>query len=572
MINMSGSFNPRPLQVQTHTVVKNVPLVDLAPYIADKLNVTITDGRLGADITADIHKKGTKLAGNYRGSVQLKSFRLQDAEDLSNLLVWEMLRLDDARGTFQPPALTADRVLLSEYYANVVVNKDGSINFKRKLEEAQAGPEQPEKESQADSAAKPAICIGTLTLENGVLDFKDYSLDPQRYATRFVQLGGRVSGLSSEPGTRADVDLRGALENQSPIRISGRMNPLADPLYVDLKIDFDNIALPRFSPYAAKYLGYRIEQGKLRASLDYTIEDKKIEATNRILIDQLFFGREVESEQAVSLPGPVSVPAVVGLLKGPQGKIELDVPVAGRADDPEIGIGSVVWNAIKDAFKGLFRKILFNPFSFLFGGKAEEFRTIYFNYGTAFLSDEQKQKLAGLARKMEERPELQLDVTGYVDRERDPEGYRRHILQERMRLAKYLDLLEWPKQAPQAGHIPDNVQVTDEEYPKYLKKVYEQADFPKPRNAFGRPKELPEEEMRKLLLAHTIIDDRQLRNLSRERSLAVRDFLSRRQKVDPARLLLRIGDIFKEPEQPVASAARVEFSLASASPSGQSVP
>ena len=69
--------------------------------------------------------------------------------------------------------------------------------------------------------------------------------------------------------------------------------------------------------------------------------------------------------------------------------------------------------------------------------------------------------------------------------------------------------------------------------------------------------------MRKLLLAHTIIDDRQLRNLSRERSLAVRDFLSRRQKVDPARLLLRIDDIFKEPEQSVASAARVEFSLAS---------
>lgn len=566
-ISLSGSVRPEPLKLKTHAVVKNIALKDFAPYAAEKIDIAITDGRLDADIRADIVRKEQQLAGSYAGSMQVRSLRLQDPADRTNLLLWELLRLDDVRGTLQPLAVTADRVLLSEYYANLVVESDGTINFRRMLnerggersEEAKKKGKKPLEKREA-AEQKPNIRIGTVTLENGVLDFKDNSLDPRRYATRFVQLGGRISGLSSEPETRADVDLRGALENQSPLRISGQMNPLVDPLYVDLRVDFDNIALPRFTPYAAKYLGYRIEQGKLRAMLDYKIEDEKIEASNRIVIDQLFFGREVESEQAINLP--VSVPTAVGLLKGPKGKIELDVPVSGRTDNPEIGMGEVVWEAVKKASKSFFRKIVTNPFSFLFGDKGEEFRTIYFDYGSPVLGNGQERSLAAVAEKLAERPGLKLDVTGYVDPERDPEGYRRYLVHERMQMAKYFDRLQGPQPAPQTGHIPENVQITPEDRHEYLKRVYEQADFPKPTTAFGTLKDLPDEEMHKMLLAHTVVGEPQLRELSRLRSQAVRDFLSGTGKVDPSRLFLRIGEVTKNPEEPGKSNARVEFSLA----------
>ena len=340
------------------------------------------------------------------------------------------------------------------------------------------------------------------------------------------------------------------------------MNPLANPLYVDLRVDFDNIALPRLSPYSARYLGYRIEQGKLRATLDYKIEDKQVQASNRILIDKLFFGPKVASDQAVKLPGPVSVPAAVGLLKGPKGQIELNVPVEGSTENPDVSMGDVVWKAIKNAFSGLFRNLFSRPFSFLFGNRGEEFRIIYFDYGSSALSGEQQQKLTGLAQKMEERPELKLDVTGYVDRIRDAEGYRRYLLNERMRMVKYLDQLKGPKKVPQSGDIPDNIQITPEDGHEYLKRVYEQADFARPRNALGRLKELPDEEMHKLLLAYTAVGEQQLKELSRLRSGAVRDFLSRSGKVDPARLFMRIGDPFKQPDEQLKSDARVEFSLA----------
>ncbi|MCK7492894.1 MAG: hypothetical protein MZW92_16290 [Comamonadaceae bacterium] len=41
-----------------------------------------------------------------------------------------------------------------------------------------------------------------------------------------------------------------------------------------------------------------------------------------------------------------------------------------------------------------------------------------------------------------------------------------------------------------------------EEYAKYLERAYKQEKFPKPRNAIGLAKDLPPEEMEKLMLTH----------------------------------------------------------------------
>jgi len=49
------------------------------------------------------------------------------------------------------------------------------------------------------------------------------------------------------------------------------------------------------------------------------------------MIDQFTFGTEVASDQATSLP----VKLGLALLKDHRGEIHLDVPVAGRTDDPE---------------------------------------------------------------------------------------------------------------------------------------------------------------------------------------------------------------------------------------------
>ena len=69
------------------------------------------------------------------------------------------------------------------------------------------------------------------------------------------------------------------------------------------------------------------------------------------------------------------------------------------------------------------------------------------------------------------------------------------------------------------------VVVSDEEYPVLLERVYREEKFPKPRNAIGLLKTLPVEEMEKLMLANSTVNDDDLRALADRRSKAVRDWL-----------------------------------------------
>ena len=95
-----------------------------------------------------------------------------------------------------------------------------------------------------------------------------------------------------------------------------------------------------------------------------------------------------------------------------------------------------------------------------------------------------------------------------------------------------------------------SVQVSDEEYPALLERVYRAEKFPKPRNVVGMVKTLPVEEMEKLILANSTVDEEDLLNLGDRRAKAVRDWLIEHQ-VEGERIFLR-------PTQPAASAAKAD--------------
>ena len=146
-----------------------------------------------------------------------------------------------------------------------------------------------------------------------------------------LNVGGSVTGLSSEEISTAAVDLRGNLGAGSPIEIKGRINPLIKDLFADIKLDFRDIELSPVTPYSSKFLGYPILKGKLTFDVAYHVEKRKLEARNRIFIDQLTFGERVESPDAIKAP----VTTAVSLLTDRNGQINLDIPVAGSLDDPQ---------------------------------------------------------------------------------------------------------------------------------------------------------------------------------------------------------------------------------------------
>ena len=107
----------------------------------------------------------------------------------------------------------------------------------------------------------------------------------------------------------------------------------------------------------------------------------------------------------------------------------------------------------------------------------------------------------------------------------------------------------------------DELTINDQEYPNYLTQVYEEADFPRPRNFVGMLKNLPLEEMEKLLLSNILADDEQMQRLARNRAMTVRDTLYMTNAEVKEQIFLSSVDIYQPPESGVAS--RVEFNISS---------
>ncbi|NIP49115.1 MAG: DUF748 domain-containing protein, partial [Phycisphaerae bacterium] len=299
--------------------------------------------------------------------------------------------------------------------------------------------------------------------------------------------------------------------------------------------------------------GYLIEKGKLNLALEYLIEDNQLKATNKVFLDQFDFGAKVESEEAISLP----VKLAVALLKDGNGEIHLDIPVYGSLDDPQFSIGSVIWKVIRN----LLVKAATSPFALLgaiLGGSGDEdFSIVTFDYGTSRLNKAEQDKLLRMAKALQDRPALQVEVSGFVDPEQDPEGYREEALASKIKRLKYLDLVD-------AGELPegfeeDNVVVSPEEYADYLWEVYKDEDFPKPRNFIGMTKKLPESEMEKLIYANTEVDDHDLEGLAQARALAVQNFLIEQGQLEKKRVFLKKPDITTAPDEETATRARAEL-------------
>jgi hypothetical protein len=366
-----------------------------------------------------------------------------------------------------------------------------------------------------------------------------------------VELGGRISGLSSEESVMGDVDLRGKLDNHAPLEISGKINPLREDLFVDLKTVVKDVDLSPVTPYSGRYAGYTIQKGKLSLDLHYHIENKKLDADNRIFLDQFTFGDQVESPDATKLP----VKLAIALLKNRKGEINLDIPVSGYINDPKFSIGRIVLKIIVN----LLVKAATSPFALLgalFGG-GEELSFIDFDTGSYVVSEEAARKLDTLIKALHDRPSLKLEIEGHVDLEKDREGLIKTTFTRKLKAQKLKDMVRKGQAAPAL----DTLTIDPAEYPVYLKAAYKEEKFPKPRNIIGMAKDLPVPEMEKLMLAHVGITENDLRQLARERALKVEEYLLKSKQIERERIFFVEPKTLQAEKKEKMKESRVDFRL-----------
>ncbi len=534
-ISLAGSVTVDPLSVSARISAKDLPVGVTQPYYTSRVKIVLTGGEYSANGELSIDaRKGKPLHAGYRGEMFVRNFSSVDKERGEDFLKFGTLHFGGVDVGYNPTAVSIREISMSDFYSRIIVNPDATLNLQGIVGKADAdNTAVPAAASgAADNAARQTdpvpVRIDAVTLQGGSVNFSDRYIRPN-YSANLVGIGGRVTGLSSDPQSLADLDLRGNLGIGAPIEIKGKINPLADPIFLDLQAEVDDVDLPPLTPYAGRYAGYAIEKGKLSLNLKYHVERQRLQADNKVFIDQFTFGDAVDSPEATTLP----VRLAVALLKDRNGEIHLDIPVSGDLDNPRFRILGVVWQVIKN----LLVKAATSPFALLgavFGGGGEQLSYLEFEPGQSTVTDEGAVKVGTLAKMLHDRPGLRLEAEGHVDPERDREALRAAFFRRKLAVLKAEDMANAGQPVPAL----DNVRIDPAEYEKYLTRAYRKEKFPKPRTFLGTLKALPVPEMEKLMMTNIRVTDDDLRRLAQERAEAVRDRLVATGLVDPARIFL----------------------------------
>jgi hypothetical protein len=539
--------------------LKGIEIPPLQPYFSDKVNIDVTGGAIstaGNLSFASTEKKEMKLS--YTGEAAVTSFSSVDKLSGGDLLKFESLSFSDLNFGYTPLSVDIKGISLTDFYARVAIDSQGKINLQEimKTEEPKPGaPPPPVQKEKTESSPKEQgtsknIKIGQITLQGGRIDVSDKSVKPE-FSMSLSEMGGRVSELSAEENTTADVELRGKLNEYTPLEITGKINPLRDDLYVDIKARIKDFELSPTTPYAGKYVGYTIEKGKLSFDLKYLIVKRKLESQNTIFFDQFTFGEKVESATATKLP----VKLAVALLKDRKGEIKLDLPVTGSLDDPKFS----VWGVILKILVNLISKAATSPFSLLGAamGGGEELSYVEFDYGSSVIPESSAKKIETVAKALRDRPALKMDIEGHVDLEKDKDGLKQYFFNNKLRVQKLKEMVK--KGQPS---IPvDEVKIEKQEYEKYLKMAYKEEKFPKPKNFIGMAKDLPVPEMEKLILTHIEVKEGDLRTLVSQRSMKVKDAILKSGQIEPERIFILEPKSLAPAKKEKMKDSRVDFKL-----------
>ena len=565
LLRLVGTAMVNPVNAKFVVDAQDLDLISVQPYLDDRVNLLLTGGRAGTKGEFTFDAAGTGPAKmNYQGAVQVADFGAVERDSQQDLLKWKSLGLDAFQFNLEPFQLRIGEINLTEFYSRLILGADGKINLQKlavQKEEpkgepqAQDKPAEPPAATAANDASGPkAITIGKINLKDGNIHFSDFFIKPN-YSANLTTVQGAISELKPEaPG---DLDLQARLDNAAPVEIKGKINPLSKDLFLDIVADAKEIELNPMSPYSVKYVGYGIESGKLSFNVKYKVENRKLSAENKIILNQLTFGEKVESPTATKLP----VLLAVALMKDRNGIIDVDLPISGSLDDPQFSVGGIVLRIVIN----LITRAVTAPFSLLasaFGGgsgSSEELSYIEFDNGRANLDDSDRAKIATLAKALNNRPALSVEIIGRADPLTDLDGLKRVSIERKVKAQKLKD----QARKGDAQRSVDDVQVAPSEYPRYLKAAYGEESFPKPRNLIGLAQDLPVPEMERLMMQHAKASDDDIGQLASQRAQSVRDALLATGQVGAERLsVIAIKPFTAEERQKLKGRPnRVDFAM-----------
>jgi len=429
-----------------------IALTPLQTFVARPAKVVRASGEMAFD--GRLKTGGAKAALSYQGSAGINNLKINDPAGVL-LAGWKSLATTTLRVQTAPTQIEIDTLHWQTPAGKFAIAADRTTNFRRALQNNASQTAATPAPTTAPAAATPpatsepagkdafALQIRRVEIKDGALDFSDETIGGG-FATGIQEFNGTINGISTDRNTRSQLAIEGRVDEYGFVRVSGSLNPFQPRDRTNVRLEFRNLDMPKVTPYAVRFAGYKVASGRMSLDLNYSVRNNLIEGNHRLVLDQFTLGEQVDSPGAMSLP----LRLAIAILKDDDGKIDLAVPISGNLDDPKFDYGGV----IRQAIFNILTSIVTAPFkligSLFGGGQGEEISQIAFDPGSARLLPPEREKLSRIVQALGKRPELKLQVPARYDIELDTRALRRAGLRRDLGRGAGLDMQEQDPPGP----------------------------------------------------------------------------------------------------------------------------
>lgn len=455
----SGSVTPGKSSGRLDLKLAGLSLKPFAPYVNQfaRLNLHSGSASTRGKLSFEQAKAGLKL--RYNGGFAVDDLAITEEETEEAFLGWKKLSSGSLALSLGPDRLRIGELTALNPFGKVIIFEDQTVNLQRVLRSQPAA--RPAATAQTKAAERPVafpLAIERLRIIDANAEFADLSLTPQ-FGTRMHDLGGVVTGLSTDPATTAQVELDGKVDDYGSARVRGSIQPFRATEFTDLKLTFRNLEMTQMTPYSGKFAGRKIDSGKLSVDLEYKIKNRQLAGENKFIVNKLRLGERVDSPDAMKLP----LDLAIALLEDSNGIIDLDLPVSGSLDDPQFSYGKIIWKAVVNVLT----KLVTAPFRALgnlLGMSSEKLESVDFDPGSSALLPPEQEKLKAVADALAKRPALTLTLAPGYDPEVDRRALQERVLRRETAAAAGIKLA--------AGEAPGPVDVNHYKIQTWLEDRY----------------------------------------------------------------------------------------------------
>ena len=501
--SLDGEFTPHPFSALLNTSVARLPLPTLAGLVTQPPQLQAAGGTLQAKGRLSLPD------GRFTGEATVMEFSGRDQNGA------EAVRCQRAVATgldfiARPFSVLAARLEMSHPFIVWRLRPDRQTDLPRLLL-----PKAPAK------TGRPAWDIKELRVRDGQVALSDQSVTPP-YNVLLTKLHGEINDLSERAGGTSRFTLQGTVDNDAVLTLSGTAKLLGQAGDSEIHAAVADFAISPLAPYLAPHLGYTLAGGKLAMQTTYRCRGNAVSADNHLQITALDLGRPLNGSRQLAL--------AVALLTDNDGRIGLDLPVAGTQNEP----GYSFRGALVRALRNLLLKTAVTPAALLadLNHGTPPPSLVIFTPGRDQLSAPGQALLQTFATILAQRPRLALTITGRADAATD----RAALLAEERRKEAERQAAEARRQA---------AKISAELAQTYGHEEIRPADAAPAVKAATEPKAIA-------------IDDARLLALAGQRAAVVRRFLID-AGVAPERLLLSPRPALETGATTARPGSRVDF-------------